>query len=135
MKFLFLITGIWLYAAQTQTPNFIGMSKQDIIKVMGKSNPGFDLDEGAVNKTYKYIKFVDKYNEETWLFFLTDDDKCSRTKLISDFSNQKIRVEELNKKYKKAGENKWEFTENGISYIVELNKEEWFFTIVTKEKK
>jgi hypothetical protein len=135
MKLLLFITGIWLFAAQTQTPNYIGMSKQDIIKVMGKSNPGFDLDEGAVNKTYKYIKFVDKYNEETWLFFLTDDDKCSRTKLISDFSNQKIRTEELNKKYKKEGENKWEFTEKGISYIVELSKEEWFFTIVTKEKK
>ena len=135
MKLLLLITGIWLYAAQTQTPNYIGMSKQDIIKFMGKTNPGFDLDEGAVNKTYKYLKFVDKYNEETWLFFINDEDKCSRTKLISDFSNQKIRTDELNNKYKKAGENRWEYNEKGIAYIVELNKEEWFFTIVTKEKK
>ena len=135
MKFILLFTGIWLFSAQTQTPNYIGLSKQDIINFMGKTNPGFDLDEGAVNKTYKYLKFVDKYNEETWLFFINDEDKCSRTKLISDFSNQKIRTDELNNKYKKAGENKWEYTEKGNNYIVELNKEEWFFTIVTKEKK
>jgi hypothetical protein len=102
---------------------------------MGKTNPGFDLDEGAVNKTIKYLKYIDKYNEETWLFFLSNDDVCTRSKLMSDYSNLKIRTDELNKKYKKAGEFKWIYIDKGTTYFVELKKEEWFFTIVTKTKK
>lgn len=120
---------------QSGLPNFIGMTKDEVISAMQKTNPGFDLDEGAVNTTYKYLKFVDKYNEETWLIFLSDNDKCTHSKLISDYSNLKIRTDELDKKYKKAGDLKWIFIEKGIVYTVEMKKEEWFFTIVTKKNK
>lgn len=135
MKLLTLLAGICLLVAQTKAPNFIGMPKTEIITYMKKNNPGFDLDEGAKNSTYKYLKFVDKYNEETYLFFLDEKDACTYTKLMSDYSNQKMRVDELNKNYKEAGENKWIYVEKGTTYFVELKKEEWFFTIVTKKKK
>jgi hypothetical protein len=121
-------------AVQAQPINFIGMSKPEIIKTMQKYNPSFDLDEGAVNKTFNYVKFVDKYNEETYLFFLDDNNVCTHTKLMSDYSNLKLRTDELNKYYKKAGENKWVFVEKNKVFIVELKREEWFFTIVVKQK-
>jgi hypothetical protein len=54
---------------------------------------------------------------------------------MSDFSNETQRVKELNAKYKKAGTNKWEYSDKGIAYTVELIKEDWYFTIVTKKKK
>lgn len=125
-----------LFAAsiQAQPINFIGMSKQEIIKTMQKNNPSFDLDEGAVNKTFNYIKFVDRYNEETYLFFLDENNVCTHTKLMSDYSNLKLRTEELNKYYKKAGESKWVFVDKNKVFLVELKKEEWFFTIVVKRK-
>jgi hypothetical protein len=130
-----LIVAILLLAAfQVKPVNFIGMSKQDIMKYMQKYNPGFDLDEGAVNNNFNYIKFVDKYNEETYLFFLDDKNFCTHSKLMSDYSNLKLRTDELNKSYKKAGENKWVFVDKGNIYLVELIKEQWFFTIVTKKK-
>jgi hypothetical protein len=129
------ILSLGLSIQQSGTPNFIGMTKDEVVSTMQKTNPGFDLDEGAVNTTYKYLKFVDRYNEETWLIFLSDDDKCTHTKLISDYSNLKIRTDELNRKYKKAGELKWVFIEKGIVYTVEMKKDEWFFSVVTKKKK
>lgn len=129
--FLFMVLGLFV---QPEIVNYIGMVKDDVIAEMQKSNSGFELDESAVNTEYKYLKFVDKYNEETWLFFLSDKDICTRSKLMSDYSNLKIRTDELNKMYKNAGENKWIYVKKGIAYIVELKKEEWFFTINTKQK-
>ena len=116
------------------TQNFIGSSKDEIVKMMNEKNPGFSLDDGVVNNTYKYLKYVDKENEETWLFFLSDENICTHSKLMSDFSNLQTRKDELNKEYKPAGENKWIFINKGTTYIVELKKEEWFFTITIKKK-
>jgi hypothetical protein len=135
MKILLFLIGLFSYSAQTQTLNYIGMTKTEIIKSMQKANPGFDLDEAAVNTTYNYIKFVDKYNEETYLFFMEENDVCSFTKLMSDYSNLKIRTDELNKNYKNAGEGKWIYVENGVVYVIELKKDEWFFSIIMKKKK
>jgi hypothetical protein len=135
MKLLVLLAGLAFISMQMKMPNYIGMNKTEITSLMNKLNPGFDLDASAKNETYKYLKFVDKYNEETWLFFLSEKDICTRSKLMSDFSNLKNRTNDLNKAYTKAGENKWSYTEKGNTYIVELKKEEWFFTIVTKLKK
>lgn len=135
MNILSFIAGILFFSTQTDSPNFIGMHKDEIKKVMTKTNPGFEFDEGAKNATYKYLKFVDKYNEETWLFFLSDKDICTFSKLMSDYSNLEIRKKELDKKYKKAGESKWIFVEKGQAYVVELKKDEWYFTIVTKVNK
>jgi hypothetical protein len=135
MKLLVLLAGLMFISMQPKATNFINMNKTEIIASMGKLNPGFDLDEGAKNTTYKYLKFVDKYNEETWLFFLSDKDVCTRTKLMSDYSNEKSRTAELNKLYKKASNNIWTYSDKGKTYLVELKKEEWFFTIITKLKK
>ena len=135
MKILSLLAGLLLMISQPKAPNYIGMSKDDIKETMQKLNSGFDFDEGAKNDTYKYLKYVDKYNEETWLFFLTVDDACFKSKLMSDYSNLKNRVDELDKTYKNAGEDKWVYLEKGVTYFVELKKEEWFFTIVTYKKK
>ncbi len=134
MNFTFLFIGLSFFIAQSETTNYIGMSKDEIIKEMNEKNPGFDLDEGAVNNTYKYLKFVDKNNEETWLFFLSEENICTHTKLMSDYSNLQIRKDEFDKSYKPAGENKWIFINKGIVYIVELKKEEWFFTVIIKKK-
>ncbi len=135
MKQISLIL-IWLViSAQAQTTNYIGKSKEEIIKKMNEDNPAFVLDDGMVNETYKYLKFFDKNNEETMLFFLSDNDICTYTKLLSDYANINARTDELNKNYKNAGELKWVFVDRGEVYFVELKKEKWYFTVITKKKK
>jgi hypothetical protein len=135
MKQFVCICMFLLFGLSANSQNYVGMGKTDIQKHMRKVNPGFDLDEGVINNTYKYLKFVDKYNEETWLFFLSDKDICTHSKLMSDYSNLDMRTKDLNKRYKKTGELTWKYIDKGISYTVELVKEEWYFTIVTKKKK
>jgi hypothetical protein len=133
---LFISTLLLLVCFSLLGQNFVGLPKTEIIKIMNKTNPGFDLDEGAVNNTYKYLKYVDKFNEETWLFFLSDKDICTKSKLMSDYSNLNNRLKYLNEQYKKAGNMKWIYIDNkGVTYMVDLVKEEWYFTIVTSKKK
>jgi len=135
IKLFVLLATVWSYSLTIEGQNFIGMKKSDVVKEMKKINPGFDLDESAKNSTYKYLKFVDKYNEETWLIFLSDDDICTFTKLMSDYSNERNRRTELDKKFKKVSNDNWVFSENGENYTVDYKKEEWYFTIIIKKKK
>jgi hypothetical protein len=43
-------------------------------------------------------------------------------------------IAELNKNYESDGDNKWKYTDNGQEFIVELEKGQWFFSIITKLK-
>jgi hypothetical protein len=134
-KILVLSIFIGFCTIQLQAQNLIGMSKSEVMQVIKKAYPSFDIDGDAKNTTYKYLKYIDKYNEETMLVFLSDDDVCTFTKLMSDYSNEKIRTDELDKKYKKTGDHFWTFVDKGENFTVELKKEEWYFTIITKKKK
>ena len=121
--------------AFSQLPVFIGMNKDDVAKVMAEKYPQFAQSTDFKNSTFKYLKFMDRTGDETLLVFLSDDDICTLTKLMTGYDNEETRIGELNKNYKKAGSDKWEFSENEKSYVVEMRKEEWYITIVVKPKK
>jgi len=118
----------------SQFPVFIGMNKDDVAKAMSEQFPQFAQSTDFTNSKFKYLKFIDRTGDETLLVFLSDDDICTLTKLMTGYDNEETRIGELNKSYKKAGTDKWEFSENGKSYTVELRKEEWYLTIVVKPK-
>ncbi len=81
--------------------NYIGMHKDEIIKVMHDSRPNFKLDKNAVNRSYNYLKFIDKSTEQTILFFLSEKNYCTYVRWMSDYSNLNDIISELNRKYKK----------------------------------
>ena len=118
----------------SQMPFFIGMNKEDVVRVMSDKYPQFAQSTDFTNSKFKYLKFIDRNGDETLLVFLSDDDICTLTKLMTGYDNEETRIGELNKSYKKAGTDKWEFTESGKAYTVELRKEEWYLTIVVKPK-
>jgi hypothetical protein len=119
---------------QVKGQNYIGLHKNEIASLMKETQREFKLNTGVVNKKYNYLKYEDKINEQTLLYFLNKDDYCTYVRLISDYSNYNSLIDTLNKKYKRKNDNTWIYTDKGVKYIVNLEKEEWFFTINTKKK-
>ena len=58
-RYLFLVCCLVVCAA-LPAQSYIGMNKTEIRKLMTEQHHSFDLDEGAKNTTYKYLKYVDK---------------------------------------------------------------------------
>jgi len=115
--------------------NFIGMHKDNIHEVMKKNYPGLKLNTNVVNHDYKYLKYEDKINEITVLFFLSEDNRCTLVRRMCDYSNINDELQFLNSKYKPAGKDTWIYEDGGKKYLVTLEEGEWYFTITTKLKK
>ena len=135
MKISIYITLIVLVISlQVNAQNFIGLHKNEIVTLMKETQKEFKLNTGVVNKKYNYLKYEDKINEQTVLYFLDDNDYCTYVRLISDYANINSAIDELNNKYTRKNDNTWIYTDRGKKYIVYLEKEEWFFTINIKKK-
>jgi len=109
--------------------NFIGLNKDDIPEVLKTINPHFRLDRNAVNRTYNYLKFVDKVSEQTILFFLSDTGECTFVRWMADYANLTDIMGMLNSKYVRNGPNSWAYTDKADSYAVTLTEDEWYFTV------
>lgn len=135
MKKIIGILLIWLITIlYVSAQNYIGLHKDEVIKVMKAEQKNFKLNTDVVNTTYKYLKYEDKISEQTMLFFLSDDGYCTYVRLMCDYSNLNDILESLNKKYKKKDRYTWIFCEKGETYIVNLEKGEWFFTVNFEKK-
>jgi len=125
---IFLLFPVW-------SQNLTGKNKVEVEKQINSLYHGFIVDKSTVNRTYKYLKYIDKSNEQTLLVFLSENDVCTATKLMSSYSNLPQVKNELNKRYKPAGKDTWRYTEKGIKYLVKLKREDWFFAVfISKEK-
>jgi hypothetical protein len=114
--------------------NYIGKDKAEIEQIIKENHKTLRLNTSNINNTYKYLKFEDKINEITVLFFLSDDDKCTLVRLMSDYSNINDLVYEMNSLYTKTDKNKWKYVEKDKEYFVNLEEGDWFFTVTIKEK-
>lgn len=139
MKRFKLKVGILLFlfgiTVNVVAQNFIGMHKDNIHEVMKKNYPGLKLNTNVVNHDYKYLKYEDKINEITVLFFLSEDNRCTLVRRMCDYSNINDELQFLNSKYKPAGKDTWIYEDGGKKYLVTLEEGEWYFTITTKLKK
>jgi hypothetical protein len=130
--FVVLLTLCFCLPAMSQ--HLIGKAKDQILKEIKTLYPGFVMDNSSVNHTYKYLKYKDRGSEQTLLVFLSDNDVCTATKLMSDFSNLEQAKGYLNKNYKAAGKNQWIYAVDGVTYLVKLKSEEWYFSVFTSKK-
>ncbi len=124
-----------LIVDDSHAQNFIGMDKEQIMQVMRETHKGYKLNTDDVNPYYKYLKFENKIDEITILFFLSKEDECTLVRKICDYSNINDVIAELNGKYKKSGKNTWTYSDKGKVYLVNLIEEEWYFTVITQLKK
>jgi hypothetical protein len=139
MRMFALLATIILIGAlntrQVYSQHFIGLQSDEIKEIMKNSQKNFKLNTSAVNPHYNYLKYEDKINEITMLFFLSEDDRCTLVRKMCDYSNIIDVIEELNKNYKAVDKNSWEYVAGKKTYLVSLVEEEWYFTVTTRLKK
>lgn len=128
--YITFIVGLYSFSASSQ--HFIGMHSEAIKEIMDEDHSDFNEDNSFVNKSFNYLKFVDNLEQQTWLFFLDDNDYCKSSKLVCDYLLLDDKIAELNDTYKKNGNLAWSYQQNDKSFSVTLKKEEWFFSILTK---
>jgi hypothetical protein len=135
MKKVLVICLVCFTVTQLLAQHLIGLHKNKIADEMKKSYPDFVIDNSTVNTTYNYLKYVNKFDEQTLLVFLSDLDTCTATKLISDYSKLEEVKADLKKRYKPSGKDKWVYTHNKTQYLITLKRDEWFFSVFTSKKK
>ncbi len=130
-----LLLGIVVMTGKLYSQEYIGYHKDVIKKRMKDENKLFKLNTTTVNKYYNYLKYEDKVNEVTILFFLSDTDYCTLIRYMSDYSNINETLGNLNNKYKKISKNHWQYKKRDKTYSVKLEEGDWFFTVTTQEVK
>ena len=112
--------------------NFIGRKAEEIRKYMTTEQNNFSLDETTVNKVYKYLKYVDEMETRTALYFLSDDDVCTWYKVVYDNDLLPSVIAGLDSTCRKVSDTLWleKSGENTCQKILE--RQDWFFTVITK---
>lgn len=95
----------------------------------------FNLDNSSINKTYNYLKYVDYLGQQTILYFLDENNMCTASKWICDYSLLNEKRDYLNKEYEETGEDTWVYKDENEIYNIKLERENWFFAIITRPEK
>ncbi|MBN1115880.1 MAG: hypothetical protein JXA77_01650 [Bacteroidales bacterium] len=113
--------------------NYIGMSKNEIKQMISENHKALKLNTVNTNDKYNYLKYEDRINEITVLFFLSEDDNCTLVRLMSDYSNINDILDDLNSIYIPIDKSNWKF-KDAENLIINLEEGDWFFTITIREK-
>ena len=110
-------------------------SKAEILAYMKTEKPTFALDNSSVNTTFKYLKYVDKTNEETLFCFLSDKDVCTMTRLLGDYESLDEKIRSLDNDCSRTGKDQWTYTEKGQRYTLKLKRDKWYYILETTREK
>jgi hypothetical protein len=135
MNRIILISFLLLIAGTGKSQNLIGYHSDDIKKIMRETQNEFRLNDDTKNEYYNYLKFENRFGTKTFLFFLSENDTCTYTKLMCDYSNLKETLKMLNKKYQLVNANSWIEENESNKFNISLKREEWYFTLVTRRSK
>ena len=130
LLFLLAVSGLSPGNAQ----NFIDWKANDIWQTMAKKHKDLSPDTLVISPAGKYLKYVDTEGDETRLYFLDEDEKCIYFSTIYDYDKHREVLDSLNRNYRKSHPAKWEFMENNQAFSIEIQEEEWYFTVVTRKK-
>ena len=135
MNRIILISFLLLIAGTGISQTLVGYHSDDIKKIMRETQNEFRLNDNTKNEYYNYLKFENRFGTKTFLFFLSENDTCTYTKMMCDYSNLKETLEMLNEKYQMVNENKWIEEKNGDKFNISLERENWYFTLITRRSK
>jgi hypothetical protein len=135
MKITLTIFGILLVMCSTlHAQSLIGLSKDQVKAVIRKEYGEFRKDQSVVRQQFNYLKYVNGQKSKTWIAYFSDEDICTGTKLVCDYSEYDEMLEDLDSKYSRTGEREWEYIYGTDTCSVNLSREEWYFVIREKKK-
>ena len=135
MKLRILISGLLMLAFfQVQSQALIDLSKEEVNLIIKREHKDLAPDRSIVKQQFNYLKFVNRKQTRTLIVYFSKDDIAISSKLICDYDDQEVVVADLDKNYKKVGENRWEYLNQNMPYTVELRDEEWYFTVRERKK-
>ena len=136
MRLKWFILGILLaVSAFALAQPLIGLTKEEVLVVVKRNNREFRRDNSVVRQQFNYLKYVNGLRTKTWIIYFSDEDICTGTKLVCDYSEYDKILKDLNETLIKVGRHQWEYNYEGGTIDVELVKEEWYFTLREKRKK
>jgi hypothetical protein len=126
---------LFIFTVNAGTHTYIGLNKEEIKTRMQHEMDDFNLDNSSINKTYNYLKYVDYLGQQTILYFLDENNMCTASKWICDYSLLNEKRDYLNKEYEETGEDTWVYKDENEIYNIKLERENWFFAIITRPEK
>ena len=109
--------------------SMIGLGKEEVRVIVERDMKDFRIDKTIVKQQFNYLKYVNALQSKTLIIFFSDEDICTKTKLICDYSEYDSMLEELNKKYERTGDASWVYSYDDSTYLITLEKQEWYFVL------
>jgi hypothetical protein len=135
MKRILLVTVLFFCMIALKSQGFIGLHERNILQVMDMEHPGLVLQSDIRNSSVRYLKYLSKDNQETWVIFLDDSGICKGVRITCANSRYDSRISELNELYKPGELNRWSYTEKSEKIDVSLKRDDYFFTVTWERAK
>ena len=113
----------------------VGKQANEIKTIMNNEYKRFKLNTTDKNTAFKYLKYENKINEITILFFLDENDTCKLVRMMYDYSNINDVLDDLENNHTKIDNNNYECLVDDKKVSVELTEDQWFFTLTVRKKK
>lgn len=117
------------FNAGAQEISLIGMMKADVEEWMKNEHRDFSPDNSITKKQFNYLKYINGKQTITWLIYFSDDDRCTATKKVCDYSEYDRVVKDLNEQCEASGDLTWECTSGEQKFTISLSEEDWYFTL------
>ena len=134
MKICSVLAVFFLAIFTSHSQNLIGYKAIDIKKYMSMNRSDMEY-EKVNNDSFSYLKYSDKSDTQTILFFLSPDSVCKSIRSVCNKSIRSEKIKELDSLYSRSGENIWTDKKQGKSYRVKLIDDEWSFSVTIEPEK
>ncbi|MGD9976978.1 MAG: hypothetical protein AB7S54_03490 [Bacteroidales bacterium] len=129
---IILTVPFWLIQLLADGQNYIGMHRNEIVRLTPKEYKGFVFDKEVKNADRSFIKFVNAIDEQTLLFMVNGKGICtSVSRMYNTWLYGQV-YSDLEKNYIKVAANTWVEHKNGKEYEIKLKRGEWFITVTIR---
>jgi hypothetical protein len=113
---------------------YLGKHKSELRKMMKENSKELYEDDSSKNPVFNMVKYVDRLQSQTLIYFFSEEDTCQYSKWMYDYSMLNKVVSNLNENYQQSADDSWHYSSEGQAFRVTLTTGDWFFTITTKSK-